>query len=342
MTKKERVRAALRGGTVDQIPISLWRHDYLGEWTSEGLLASTLEQYGRYDWDFIKFNPRATYFAEAWGNRYERATEAKPANLITPAVNRPEQLAGVKPLDVREGVLGEHLGALRLLTKEVAAEVDVIHTVFSPLAVAAQLSGSDGQFLSLATADAAAAHAALAAVAETLRAYAAAALDAGASGIFYAPLGWASRDTCPEAFYLQFGRPYDLEVLAAVQRAPFNVLHVCRNRNMIDLLLDYPVSAFNWADDGEGNPSLADVRNRTNKAVMGGLDHTRLHEMSTDEVAGQAEAALADGAERVFLTAGCTIRPETPTANIEAAIAVARSAVADRAYRHQGGPPDYE
>ena len=80
MTKKERVQAALSGGLVDCPPISLWRHDFLREWAPDDLAATTLEDYRAGDWDFIKLNPRSTYFAEAWGNQYER-----PANSTSPA-----------------------------------------------------------------------------------------------------------------------------------------------------------------------------------------------------------------------------------------------------------------
>ena len=67
MTKRERVRAALAGESVDHVPASLWGHDFLREWSAEDLVAATLEAYRADDWDFIKLNPRATYFAEASG-----------------------------------------------------------------------------------------------------------------------------------------------------------------------------------------------------------------------------------------------------------------------------------
>jgi len=92
---------------------------------------------------------------------------------------------------------------------------------------------------------------------------------------------------------------------------------------MIDILLDYPVAAFNWADHGEGNPSLADVRARTSSAVMGGIDQVRLHEMSPGDVAQQAREAVASCPDRLFLTGGCAIRPETPVANRKAVMAAA-------------------
>ncbi len=233
-------------------------------------------------------------------------------------------LASIAPVDARGGPLGEHLRALRLLLDEVGDSADVLHTVFSPLSVTAQLCGADATFRDFAQARPADAHAAIGAVAETLAAYARASVDAGAAGIFFAPLRWASRDTCDEAFYSTFGRPYDLKVLAAASSAEFNVLHVCRNDNMLEHLLDYPVAAFNWADRGDGNPSLRDIRARTSKAIMGGIDNARLHAMSPDEVREQARDALSVG-RGMFLTAGCAIRPDTPAANRAAVAEAARA-----------------
>ncbi|MBI5285244.1 MAG: hypothetical protein HY874_09145 [Chloroflexi bacterium] len=325
MTKRDRVRAALAGEPVDHVPASLWGHDFLREWSAEDLVAATLEAYRAHDWDFIKLNPRATYFAEAWGNTYERPTEQRQPRPIAHAVDDARGLAAVAEIDPRQGVLGEHLRALSLLVTGVAGEVDVVQTVFSPLSVVAMLCGSDARFREFAESDAAAAHGALSAAAATLAAYARACVDAGAAGIFFAPLLWASRDTCNEEFYAEFGRRYDLAVLDAVAGAPFNILHVCRNHNMLNSLLDYPVAAFNWADRGEGNPSLRDVKARTPRAVMGGIDQARLHVMPADEVRAQALDALSIG-RGLFLTAGCAIKPETPAANRAAVAAAARAA----------------
>ena len=86
MTKKERVRAALAGQSVDHAPCSLWGHDFLREWSPEDLVAATMDAYHAGDWDFIKLNPRATYFAEAWGNTYERPTEQRQPRPLSDVV----------------------------------------------------------------------------------------------------------------------------------------------------------------------------------------------------------------------------------------------------------------
>ena len=87
MSKKERVRAAIAGREVDHVPVSMWGHDFLREWSSEDLAAQTAESYRANDWDFIKLNPRSTYFAEAWGNQYQRSAEQASPALTTKVIN---------------------------------------------------------------------------------------------------------------------------------------------------------------------------------------------------------------------------------------------------------------
>jgi uroporphyrinogen decarboxylase len=315
MTKKQRVRAALAGDPVDHPPVSLWGHDFLREWTPEDLVANTLDAYRPYDWDFIKFNPRATYFAEAWGMQFDPPSDQRQPRPRGVPITQPSQLRDLRPVDAKDGVFDEHLRALSMLIRELNEDIDVLHTIFSPLSVVGFLCGTPAQLIEMAKSDGKAAHAAIAAVTETLVAYARASLDRGAAGIFYAPLTWASRDTCEDAFYAEFGRPYDLQVLAAVDGADFNVLHVCRNHNMVDALIDYPVAAFNWADRGEGNPPLEEVRSRTKRAVMGGVDQTQIHKMSAGDVKSQAREAMSKNGAGVFITAGCAIPPDTPAEN---------------------------
>ncbi len=324
MTKKQRVRAALAGRPVDHVPVSLWGHDFLREWSPAELAEATLEAYRAYDWDFIKLNPRATYFAEAWGNAYERPREQHQPRLIAAAVSSAAQFAELRPVDPGDGVFAQHLEALRLVLRAVRDDADVVFTIFSPLGVAAELAGGVPRFLDAALEDRAAVHAGLAVITRSLADLASAALGAGAAGVFFAPLTWASHDTCSTEFYRELGRPYDLQVLHHARAAEFNILHVCRNHNMLPMLLDYPVAAFNWADHGPGNLSLAEAKERTKKAVMGGVDQARLHLMNPREALQQAREALAVGADRLFLTGGCAIRPETPAENRRALVEAAR------------------
>jgi uroporphyrinogen decarboxylase len=328
LTKRERVLAALRGKEVDRVPVSAWGHDYLREWTAEGLAEATLEAYRRYDWDFIKVNPRASYYAEDWGCRYQPSGRADaPPQTLAVAVKSAADLRRLRPLEPSRGAYSEQLAALRLIRDGLSGEAPFIQTVFSPLAVASRLAGSHEPIRQYMEQEPQALEAALGVIGETLAAYARACLEAGADGIFFASVEWGSRSYASAEQYSRFGRPFDLQVLEAVHGASFNLLHVCRNNNMLTDLLDYPVHAFHWATTGADNPSLAEILARTDKAVMGGVSHdSTILSNRPEEVAAEARAAIeATGGRRFLLAPGCSIAPTTPEANLRAMIAAARA-----------------
>ncbi len=328
MTKRERVTAALAGDDVDHVPVSFWSHGYLREWSPSDLAEATLERYLRFDWDFVKVNPRASYYAEAWGSRYEPSGDALhgPVN-VDYVLKTARDLDRLAPVDVHEGPFGEQLAALRLIGEKLTGDAPFIQTIFSPLAVVARLANGDLGFIRRLMREASEAlHSALDVVTQTLADYGKASLDAGADGIFFATVEWATYDAATQEQYAEFGRPYDLRVLSAVSEAPLNVLHVCRKHNMLESMLDYPVAAFNWAANESGNPSLASILEKSDKAVMGGVAVSTVSERTAGEVTAEAEAALSETSGRRFLLApGCSISPQTPEANLRAALAVARS-----------------
>ena len=335
MSKPERVFAALRGEEVDRVPVSAWWHDFAREWSPEGLAQATLEAYRRYDWDFIKVNPRACYYAEDWGARYQQSDQPhQQPKLVEPGVTSPQDLRRLRPLDVTQGAYGEQLAALSIIAAELAGQAPFIQTVFSPLAAMSRLAGSTKYVQKLMREAPEELLAALEAIAETLRRYAGACLQQGASGIFFATVEWGGGDNISPQDYDRFARPFDLRVLAAVQDAPFNVLHVCRDNNHLARLLDYPVQTFQWASRSPGNPSLSDVLPRTDKALMGGVDHQRtIPNGSPGDVVAEARDALHQTSDRrpdgrpsgrFLLAPECSIDPQAPEENLRALAEVAR------------------
>ena len=98
LTKTERVFAALRGESVDRVPVSAWWHDFPREWSAASLAEATIEAYKKYGWDFVKVNPRASYYAEDWGPRYLIADGAKRQPVLAePGISVPEHLGGKYP-----------------------------------------------------------------------------------------------------------------------------------------------------------------------------------------------------------------------------------------------------
>jgi uroporphyrinogen decarboxylase len=325
-SKAERVTASLRGDPVDRVPVSAWWHDFAREWSAAGLAEATLEAYRRYDWDYIKVNPRASYYAEDYGARFQRYEDRQP-DLIEPAVRSPEDLRRIQRLDVTRGAYGEQLEALRLIAAGLGGEAPFIQTVFSPLAVLSRATGSTKFVQRLIREHPDSVLAALDAVTETLALYARACLSAGAAGIFFATVEWGSADNIAPEDYDRFGRPFDLRVLQGAEGAPFNVLHVCRGNNRLAPLLDYPVAAFHWDAHAAGNPSFADIAPRTERALMGGVSHeSTMAAGQPQQVMREARAAIGEAGGRRFLLApGCSIAPAVPEANIRALVEAARA-----------------
>jgi uroporphyrinogen decarboxylase len=322
MNKKERVDAALRGDPVDRVPVSLWGHDFEREWGAQSLMEAMVENYTRYDWDFLKVNPRACYHVEGWGARYRPSGEKyqQPVFESTP-VKSASDWKRLRPLEPDRASFGEQLRVLQLLDHSVGFEAYIVQTIFCPLGVAKYLVGSAEPVLQTIREDRTAMHRALRVITETLTSYAIACLEYGASGIFYATNGFASEGMLTQDQYHEFGEQYDLEILDAIKsRSKFNILHICGKGIYFDLFSAYPSHALNWTATLEGNPDLRAGMLSTGKAVMGGIsEQTTLLNGSPSQVQDEVGKALELTGGRHFLLApGCAVSPQTPARNVEA------------------------
>ncbi len=327
MTKKERIDAALKGEKVDRVPISFWRHFYLQE-RDPGLLADALLAFQReFEWDFVKVNTRASYHVEDWGNRYSYTDDAHtPPTLVTHVVQSPADWEKIRVLDVwRTEALKQQLVLLELMKEGLQEEnVYFLQTIFSPLSIAHRLAGHSEQRLTDAMEkEPKRLEAALEAITETFENYAAACLDSGASGVFYAVTKLASRDVVTEEQYARFGTPYDLRVLAAVQgRAGFNLLHLCGDNVFFDRLMGYPVDALSWDATLPGNPGLREGRDKSGKMVVGGIsEKVTLASGTPEQVAAEVAKGIEETEGRGYVIApGCTYPTTTRREMLEAAL----------------------
>jgi len=325
MSKKELIDAVVRNDQVDRVPVSLWRHFYECEETAEGLAGAMLAWQAKYDWDWMKINPRASYHVEGWGVklRFSGQPLIKPEVVDVP-IKGPADWGKLRPLSTDAGPLDEQLEVADRLCEALGGKVYMLETVFSPLSIAGDLVANGGQLLEAIGRDPQAVHGALEVITETFVGFVRAILKAGADGIFFATTEWASHDTMTEEQYLEFGRPYDLRVLEAAQEGAFNVLHVCKNNNLLFALADYPVHAINWAVGSPGNPSLHEVQERTGKAVIGGLMNETLRDKDPAHIKAEARAAeVQTGSRRWILGPACSIAVDTPEENVRAAREIA-------------------
>ena len=327
MTRRERVMAALKGLPVDRVPIAFWLHNFAAENSAGGLAGETLRLARTFDWDYLKPQSRAQCFAEMWGLKYRASTErAVPFTVTEAPIAGEAGLASLAAADPRTGALGEQLDALRMIRAAVGPDTPIIWTVFSPLMVLPFLmEGGRAQALELMRSAPGAVEHALHAVAETLRAYAAACLADGADGLFYAT-NLATRSLMSAAECRRFQRPYDLRVLGAVEGAPFNLLHICGEGALFDEFTDYPVTAFSWATV-PGNPTLREGHRKTGRAVVGGFPgKPEIASFTGPALAERARSAIV-GMDGRWLLLGpdCSINPDTPEPLLQAAGAAARA-----------------
>ena len=124
----------------------------------------------------------------------------------------------------------------------------------------------------------------------------------------------------PRFVLRRWSRPYDLRILKAASRAPFNVLHVCKRNDLLFEFADYPVRAFSWAATDASNPTLAQAIERLPGALMAGIDQERaLLRDDSSEVLTQLERGFEQtGGRRWMVAPGCSIDPATKPANLRA------------------------
>ncbi len=324
-TKRERLEAIVNGELADRPPVSAWHHFIDAEQSAEELAEATAEFQRKYDWDFVKINPRAVCYAEMWGNEYDYSKYTGLAPTCTRRIlHSARDLGKIAEIPADQGALGEQLVAVRLIRDKLGADVPLLQTVFSPLAVLLNLCGNriigryreaprnESPLVRLITEDGDGAHRALKAIANTLAGYAGAILDAGADGAFYTSLGIARDGYLTLEEWEHFARPYDLIVLEALESSP-TILHTCGIYSNPQRFVDYPIKILHWAESAVGNPSIASSANWIGrKAVMGGVDERYFGTDAPDKIAELAGRAVRLHAERPFVLAPeCSVSPST-------------------------------
>jgi uroporphyrinogen decarboxylase len=323
MDPQARVRAALSLERPDRPPAGWWGHTYEQEWSASDLAAVTVARQRAYGWDFVKLQPRACCFAQAFGCAYRPSPGFSEAPVqISAAVTRPDDWSALPSVDADVPPLRDQVEALRMVTEELGPTVPVIQTVFSPLTVAGYLLGQDKQRAAVELRERPElVGAALDRIADALADFAARSVAAGAAGIFYAISGYASEDLLTANEYEELALPHDRRVLASLPgEAWFNVLHLCGPRIHFELASALDANAVSWSVHEPGNPSLAEGRARSGRAVMGGLDHTgALVRGAPEEVLAQArEAVSSTQGAGLLLAPGCSVPPEAPEENLRA------------------------
>jgi uroporphyrinogen decarboxylase len=316
MSKRERIKAALAGKTVDRVPVAFWRHWPGDDQHAESLATAALEFQRQYDLDFIKVPVSSTYCVDDYGVKHAyRGGSMGDRDYLERVIKRAEDWDRIEPLDVRKGTYGIHLEALRLILEKKEPDTPVLFTMFNPLAMALYLAGDETCLVHIRR-EPERVERAIKALAETCARFAGAVIAEGCDGIFLSTRA-ASYEVLNEDEYNRFGRPGDLTVLAAAAKGWFNVLHLHGQHPMFLALSDYPVRAVNW-HDRTAQPDLTEAGRLFPGALMGGIEQYRILHLGTPEnIVEQAQSAIEQtNGRRLILTPGCTYPLGVPHGNL--------------------------
>ena len=323
MTHWERVRAAIKGESVDHAPVSLWKHWPVDDETPAGLAGVTLSWQNEYDFDLVKFMPTGTYGIEDWGAETIYEPNYRGIRTITRfGVTDVTQWPRLEALNVTKGYLGNQIEALRLAAEQLQNSAPILQTVFSPLTTARKLTG-DRVFTDLRR------HPdllkeGLQIIADATVKFVLESFRSGAHGIFFA----SQCDTyqlLSEMEYREFGEYFDRIVLNAAQEAEFNMVHAHGQDIMFGLMSRYPANLFNWHDRLTW-PTLKEAKDRFSGLLVGGVSEwqTLLHG-PTEAIRAEVKEAIAQmNGRRLMVGPGCVVPGHVPAVHIRAVVEAVR------------------
>lgn len=316
---RDRLQKCLAGVKPDRPPVALWRHFPVDDQTPDSLAAAISTFQKVFDFDFIKVTPASSFSVREWGSRdVWRGNPEGTRDFTHFPIQRPEDWSTLKPLNPLGGHLGAQLQCLKLLTGEFSSRVPVIQTIFSPLSQAKNLVGKENLLYHL-RAYPEQVHEGLKTITQTTIDFIQESCKTGIDGIFYA-VQHANFGLLSASEFAEFGRQYDLQVLAAAKDLWLNVGHVHGERIMFDQVRDYPVQILNW-HDRHTPPDLSSGLDQFEGVVCGGLRQWETLVLGTPvDVRREArEAVEQTRGTRFVLGTGCVVPIIAPGGNIAAA-----------------------
>ncbi|MEW6411836.1 MAG: uroporphyrinogen decarboxylase family protein [Candidatus Zixiibacteriota bacterium] len=324
LSHRERLDLIFAGEKPDRFAASFWRHFFHKEHNARGTAEAMLDFQKKFDWDFMKINPRADYHIEGWGFRqkYSHDEFAKHKKENFP-VKRLEDWRDIEPLKLSTPALDEHLKVVSVIRKKSPKDLPILMTVFTPLAIAGRMVEDDQLLAGHIHEHPDKVLPAIEAITQTFEAFAVELRNAGADGLFYATTQWGSSNLISWDEYEKFGVPFDLRVINAAGSDALNLFHVCSSNNFLKELvnLDYPCAMYNWdSDDPTNLPIDKGIGYIPGKAIVGGVDHNGwLLHGTPDEMRGKIDRMKTDfDPARLIIGPGCSIPPEVPMENLKA------------------------
>ena len=137
----------------------------------------------------------------------------------------------------------------------------------------------------------------------------------GIDGVFYSTRA-AATEECSYGFtqeaFEELLRPYDIAILEEM-KGLVRMLHVCKNHLDLNRIKSYPHEVLSWADKDPTCPTISEVREFSDKCLMGGIDQSNVIEQSISEIQQDINSAISVTKGKNFILGpGCTIGSNVP------------------------------
>ncbi len=298
MNKKERIDAVLAGKEPDRAPFTFWYHFGNQYAPGEDYANSIIKFYKFFDLDLLKVMNDYHYPNPEGYDVVKDAQGLKKVGYATP----------------EDDTVVEQIKAIEIIAKEVGDEVYIIDTLFDPWQQLVRHLCGEYQYGLTQTCEKELLEA-LDRVCDFDIEYTKATVNAGADGVFLAIQG--SDELVPGGYetYQKFIKPQAIKILNAIKDvSKFNILHICGQDIYTEGIEDFPVDVISFADRSDRNPSLQEVKDRTGKVVMGGMDQLKVNRMSLDALNENADIMLKEcGKSHAIAAIGCSIFCENDT-----------------------------
>lgn len=312
MNKRERVLAAVSGGTPDRVPCGFWLHFPHGYESGPEAVKIHLNFFTASGTDLCKVMNE----------------NSLPKN---PNLNNPDDWGKLEKIPHNAPFVVRQVDLVRRVCEETNGEAVILATIHGMVASAFHyLGGSalyDSDKLALTRClreNPEAFHHGMEIIADYLDDLCGACLEAGADGLYFASLGGEKAMMTDEEFETFF-KPYEVKLLEKYdKKAPcFNVLHMCKDNLNLARYLGYPCKVINWGVY-EQNPSLSEGRALLgeDRVLLGGMDNRTgvLVDGTPEEIERVVHKVLDEvGTENVILGADCTLPTNISLSRIAAA-----------------------
>lgn len=321
LSHTERLQALAEGIQPDRPPVSLWRHFYIEENDPKQFAEAMIGWQKKYDWDFLKINPKASFHYEPWGVKMTYSPDGinKPVRREFP-IKTADDWSKVTVLPVTHPEFDKQLRSIAQIRKALPRPFRIVMTLFNPISVAGDMVPSDDILIRHLHESPEAVDKALTAIQTTFLNLIPEMRNAGADGLFFATTQWASAERLTVAELKRFGLAYDRPVWDSAGDGSFNVLHICETKNYLKEYREFKADLTNWDASDPANPTLGDGYELLHRPVMGGIAH------ETD-LANDSPAILYDKVRRLIdshrrlpfaVGPGCAIPVIVPDANLAA------------------------